>query len=71
MCLPGCLFVCHLILLLVCFLFKLFGPWSYLNFFRDGMGPFKIQPTDNDFFGPKQTTGTDNGYARQKSSYAE
>ena len=22
MCLPGCLFVCHLILLLVCFLFK-------------------------------------------------
>ena len=23
MCLPGCLFVCHLILLLVCFLFNL------------------------------------------------
>ena len=41
MCLPGCLFVCHLILLLVCFLFNLiqvfvtFGHFSEL-FTLDG-----------------------------------
>ena len=26
---------------------SLFGSWSYLNFFIDGMGPFKIISTDD------------------------
>ena len=37
MCLPGCLFVCHLILLLVCFLFNLKSQYSlYLEFIPKG-----------------------------------
>ena len=39
--LPGCLFVCHLILLLVCFLFN-WSRWRFLQLKTDIYGPKSV-----------------------------